>query len=149
MKSKEVYVSRPAVMFCRYTLTVVVWAAFLLKQKELIAAVCVILAASALLKIQNAPLVRLYGWTLGAFRPFKGKDMLMSVTAMRFAHSAGTVLSGICTALVYLEVRYGWYVVLGFAILKSVSALGFCPGEKLYRCLDDSQCCSVLRSVRK
>ncbi|MCP4155992.1 MAG: DUF4395 domain-containing protein [bacterium] len=149
MKSAEVYVGRPAVMFCRLTVTAAVWAGFAFKQKEIILAVCVVLAASAILTIRNAPLIRVYEWTLGRFRPFKGKDMLMAVGPMRFAHSAGAILSGCCAVLVYLDYAYAWYAVLGFALLKSVSMSGLCPGEKLYRCLDNSQCCSILRSVKK
>ena len=146
--SKDVYVSIAAFRFCRYTLAALAWMCYLLKQEAFMAAVFVLLAASAVLTIRNAPLIRFYGWTFGRFRFLKGKETVLSVDAMRFAHILGAVLTGICLVLLYMGAPYAWEFVLFFAVLKSVSAMGFCPGEKIYRCIGSDGCCSFTRTKK-
>jgi len=72
----------------------------------------------------------------------KSAEVLVDENAMRFAHALGFLLSGVCLALVFLIHGSGvWYAVLGLALLKTVSAVGFCPASKLYDCLLNGNCC--------
>ena len=76
------------------------------------------------------------------------KKEVLNEKAMRFAHSLGTVLSGICVLLIYSPYEFvGWIVVGLFAILKIISAIGFCPASRLYTCATNSNgtCCAFLR----
>jgi hypothetical protein len=95
------------------------------------------------LKISRAPLILFYSYTFEKAFPSKRKEV--NEAAMRFAHSMGASLSAICLLLTWYMPAVGWWAVLGFAILKTVSTLGFCPGEALYTCFKDGTC-SVLEN---
>jgi len=136
-------VSKGAFVFCRFTITILVWAAFVFKIKELVFLTFLLLAASAILTIKRAPLLMLYSVTIDKLFPSSKIDL--DFKGMRFAHTLGSFLSGICTILVYLNISFCWYVLLGFALLKTISAVGFCPGEKLYSCVSKGGCCSLTK----
>ncbi|MCP4219076.1 MAG: DUF4395 domain-containing protein [bacterium] len=143
--SEEVFVSIAAFRFCRYSVAVMVWLCFVLRQELIMAAVFILLAASAVLTIRHAPLIRIYDWTFGRIPALKGKDIVLQVDAMRFAHILGALLSAGCLVFLYTGTRYAWQIVLVFALLKSVSAMGFCPGDKIFRCIGSGGCCSFTR----
>ncbi len=131
-------ISKNAFRFCKITITIIVWIAFIFKIKSLIFITFAILVSSAILKIKKAPLIWLYSNTIDKIKPSKQIDL--DENAMRFAHKLGSYFSGICVILVYLNVKFAWGVVLIFAIMKTISAFGYCPGEKVYSCMKNGCC---------
>jgi len=72
----------------------------------------------------------------------KGSQVLVDENSIFFAHFMGFILSLSCLLLViFVNNTAIWYVVLGFSILKTVSAFGFCPASKLYDCTINGTCC--------
>lgn len=132
-----------AFRFCKITVTLLVWLAFAFHSLSLLVIVFLILGLSALLKIQRAPLIVLYSITIERIIPSRMKEV--HETGLRFAHSLGTVLAAICIALTLLFPTVGWWYVLAFAVLKTVSMLGLCPGEAMYSCYAEGSC-SILES---
>jgi hypothetical protein len=146
VKKNLVSVSSGGFAFCRWGVMILVWLAFVFRIKELVLLSFVILLLSALLTVGRAPMIKIWDLTFGNF--FKtGRDVL-DVKAMRFAHSAGTLFSGICVLLLYLDSQFAWGVVLLFAVVKTISALGFCPASKVYSCMSDGTCCAFSRKVK-
>ena len=139
-------VPKNAFVFCRISLTILAWLGFILKSKELILLAFLILLASAILKIQRAPLIVLYSKTVHRF--FSSAEIDLDEQGMRFAHILGSVFSGLCVLLLYLQIGFAWRIVFLFALLKTISAFGFCPGEKMYSCLKGG-CCGLTRKNDK
>jgi hypothetical protein len=135
-----------AFIFCRYSLAVLVWVALALHSVGTLGAVFVILALSALLKVERAPMVWLYTQTLG--RVIRSRDVILDVRAMQVAHAAGTVLALVSLVLVLAIPWLGWPFVGVFAVVKTVSALGFCPAYKLYGCMAKGGCCALTSRPR-
>lgn len=136
-------VPKNAIRFCKLTIAGLIWCSFAFKDHVTLMIVLVLLMLSALLKISRAPLILFYAYTVE--RIFPGPAAEVNVSAMRFAHSLGTLLSLICLIALFTIPSVGWWMVLGFAILKTISTIGFCPGEALYSCYRDGSC-SILRS---
>lgn len=146
MESKTVAnISSQAFAFCRYTLTLVLWAGFIWKIKALVAVVWVVLVLSALLGIRRAPLIQLYVQTVGRFIPSETTEL--DVKGMRFAHSLGAVFGAVCLLFLYgLNEPAGWWLTLVYCLIKTFSAIKACPAYKLYVCvLSGNGCCSFLR----
>jgi hypothetical protein len=139
---RNITIQDNAFVFCRYSVTVLLWLALLLKSVWLLAAVFTILLLSALLGAKNAPMVWLYTNTVGRF--VESKDVILDVRGMRFAHSAGAVLAAIALSLALRQSPATWYFVAVFAAIKTTSALGFCPAYKLYGCVvKEGGCCAL------
>jgi hypothetical protein len=137
-----VQVPRSAFAFCRWSLTALLWWAFLARQAWPVAAVAAILAMAALLKVHRSPMVLLWSWTALRIRAPRHYDFL-DVGAMRFAHAAGTVLALAVLLALHLAPRGGRGFLLFYCCLKTVSALGFCPASKLFTCLRKGGCCAL------
>ena len=145
-KYKPVSVSVAGFAFCRYTIAVLVWLSLIFQMKWLLVVVFLILALSALLKIQRAPTILLYKYTIGKI--VKSKDEILNEHAMRFAHTMGTVLSLICLLFLYfINANVGWVLVSVFAVLKTISAFGMCPASKLYECMGNDSCCAFMKKI--
>ena len=143
---KPVLVSVAGFAFCRYTVTVLVWLSLIFQIKWLLVIVFLILALSALLKIQKAPMILLYKYTIGKI--VKSKDEILNEHAMKFAHTMGTVLSLICLLFLYfINANVGWVLVSVFAVLKTISAFGMCPASKLYECMGNDSCCAFMKKL--
>ena len=134
-------VTRNELYFCRIGVAVLIWAAVLLKSVPLLALAGLILGLSALLTVLHAPMILLWRYTFGRIRP--GKPELVDVAAYRFAHTLGFCMA--CLALGLLFTPVGWGFAIFFAILKSVSAAGFCPAAKLFTCMRNGGCCALTR----
>ena len=134
-------VQRNAFVFCRYSVAAMVWAALLLHSAWVLGAVFVILALSAALKVQNSPMVWLYTGTLG--RRIPSEEVILGVNAMRFAHTMGAVLALVALALIAAGSPLAWPFVAVFAVLKTTSALGWCPAYKVYGCMAKGGCCAL------
>ncbi|MHB1342173.1 MAG: DUF4395 family protein [Coriobacteriia bacterium] len=145
---ENVTVQRNAFLFCRYSVAILVWVALFVGGVRiyLLGAVFVIMALSALLKVHRAPMVWLYTKTLGRF--IKSKDVVLDVRAMRVAHGLGALLALISMSLVWRDHPFAVYVVAGFALLKSASAVGLCPAYKLYGCVTKGGGCCALTGKR-
>lgn len=131
-----------AFRFCKITVTSMVWLAFAFKSYIFLLLVLIILLLSALLKIKKAPMIIFYSFTIE--RLFPSRIIEVNESGLRFAHFLGASLSTICLAITIFFPVIGWWYVLGFAILKTISMLGFCPGEALYSCYKDGTC-SIFR----
>jgi hypothetical protein len=141
---KPVSVPSAAFAFCRYTLALLVWATLLLRYRPLMILVFILFTLSAVLKVRRAPLILLYSATVNKI--CKSPDEVLNEAAMRFAHTLGAVFSLVCIGLLYFAPPVaGWSAVLVFAILKSISAFGYCPASKLYECLSNGGCCAFTR----
>jgi hypothetical protein len=145
MKRTPVTVQSGAFLFCRIGITLLLWLAWVLQSIPLLGLVFIILALSALLGVDRAPMIVLYTWTLG--RLHAGKSETLDRGAMRFAHALGSLWSGCCLLLILVGlVRIGWGVTFLLAIVKTISALGFCPASKLYLCATGG-CCPLSRKL--
>lgn len=137
-------VPKGAFIFCRYTMALLIWLAFLLKLKILVAVLFVLLALSALLTIRRAPLIWLYTVTMQ--RIFKTKDEFLSVAGMRVAHTMGACFALLCLAFLYGgHEKAGWGLTLAYCLVKTVSAIWACPVYKLYACMKSGNCCTFLK----
>lgn len=132
--------------FCRYGVMIIVWLAFIFRIKELVLLTFIILLFSAIFTVKYAPMVVIWRYSLGLI--IKGKKEVLNVKAMRFAHMLGSVLSGACVILLYSGLDYAGWILTGIlAIMKTISALGFCPASKLYVCMSSGGCCAISRKI--
>jgi hypothetical protein len=144
VKYKPVSVSKAAFIFCKSTIAVLLWIAFLFRIKWLIIVTFLLLALSAILKIKRAPLIVLYTYTVNKI--FKSKDEVLDEYGMRFSHTFGATINLIALIfLYYINTLIGWGIVFFLAIAKTAGALGFCTGLKLYECMSKGGCCSFLK----
>lgn len=131
-------------MFCRIAMAVIIWVAFIFKLKFILIIAFLIFLASFVLKIKRAPMIVLYDLSINKI--FKSNDELLNEYAMSFAHMIGSIFSFICIIFLYfISDKIGWGLVLVFAILKSISAVGFCPASKLYECATGDSCCAFVK----
>ncbi len=137
-----VKVSKNGFYFCKFSVMILAWLGFFLRNKEIILIAFLILLLSAILKIRRAPMIVLYSFTVDKL--FKPKKIELDETAMRFAHTLGSIFSGFCVLMLYSDFKLGWALVLLFAIMKTISAFGFCPGEKIYSCVKGG-CCGIIK----
>jgi hypothetical protein len=142
---KPVTISKEGFAFCRFGLTVILWLSLFFHSKLLLITVLLTLLLSAILKVQRAPMIVLYEQTAGRLR--KSKEVVVNEAAMRFAHFTGAFFALVCLLLLeFANARSGWAAVFIFAIVKSISALGFCPASKLYECATGGSCCTIRRN---
>ena len=143
-KFKPVSVSTAAFAFCRYVIAILIWLAFILRVKWVVVLVFLILVFSAILKIGKAPMILLYSYTINKLIPSKSE--ILDEKAMRFAHILGSILALLCIIFLYfINEKIGWVIVFAFAILKTISAFGFCPASKLYSCVMSGGCCALTK----
>ena len=143
-KYKPVSVSKASFAFCRISLAVLIWLSFVFHSKVTLILVFIVFLLSAILKIEKAPMILLYSYTINKL--IKSKDEILNEKAMLFAHTVGSVLSFICIFLLYfVNEKVGWTAVFVFALLKSISAFGFCPASKLYECSTNDSCCAFAK----
>jgi hypothetical protein len=137
----NVTIQNKAFVFCRYSVAVLVWLALLLQSIYVLYVVFIVLALSAVLKVERAPMVWLYTNSMG--RLVESSDVVLDVRAMQVAHTAGAVLAAVALVLVSWQSPAAWPFVALFAVLKTASALGFCPAYKLYGCAVKGGCCAL------
>ncbi|MCE1190235.1 MAG: DUF4395 domain-containing protein [Ignavibacteria bacterium] len=134
-------------IFCRYGVAILFWVAALFHSITCLWFATLLLAISAIVTVQYAPMILLYRYTIGLL--YKGKTTSLGIKGMRFAHSLGTILS-ICALCAYylLTPKIGWATVFFIAGMKSISAVGLCPAYKIYYCLTSDGCCSFLKGLK-
>ena len=144
MKQQMVSIKKGEFAFCRYFVALLVWLAIIFGSKTLVLLVFVILLLSAIFTVNYAPMILLWIYTFGLL--FKSGDEILNVKAMRFAHSLGTIIAGICVVLLYFgNSAVGWYFVWFLGIMKIISAFGFCPASKVYVCMSNGGCCALTK----
>lgn len=142
--SDQVAIPKGAFIFCRYTMALLIWLAFLLKLKSLVVVLFGLLVLSALLTVRRSPLVWLYTQTLN--RLILSPDEFLSVGGMRVAHSMGATFAALCLLFLYGgNERAGWWLTLAYCVVKSISAIWACPVYKLYACMKSGNCCTFLK----
>ena len=92
-------------------------------------------------------MIVLYKYTFGKI--MESPEEILNESAMRFAHFLATILSVVCLTALYINPHVGWPLVLFFAVLKTVSAVGFCPASKLYECAGSDKCCAFAKGIKK
>ncbi|MDD5031660.1 MAG: DUF4395 family protein [Patescibacteria group bacterium] len=143
-KYKPVAVPKAAFAFCRYSIAILIWLSLIFHLKIILIFVFIIFLLSAILKIQRAPMILFYSYTINKIS--KSADEILNEHAMRFAHIMGSIFSLICLFLLYfVSEQVGWIAVFIFALLKSISAFGFCPASKLYECATNDSCCAFIK----
>lgn len=144
MAPQVVPIPRAAFAFCRWSLTGLLWLALLTRQNALVALVVALLLLSCGLRVDRSPMVLLHRNTLG--RLFgSSRFEFLDVAAMRFAHGLGALLGAAVLTTLLLAPRAGRIALAAFCLLKTVSALGFCPASKLFACLRKGGCCALTR----
>jgi hypothetical protein len=129
-------------------MAIMVWAAFFLQSKELMIFAFLIFLSSAILKTKRAPLIFFHTNTIG--KVLKPKTEVVNESALAFAHKMATGFSLICLVFLYfINEQVGWGIVLVFAIMKTISASGYCPGTKLYECANNDTCCAFAKKALK
>jgi len=137
-------VPRPAFAFCRISLTLMLWLGLWLSSVWLVGAVSIILALSALLKVQRSPMIQLYQQSVLRLRPTWHYELL-DVPAMRFAQALGTLMALTVVLVMLANPPAGRYCLLAFCLLKTVTAAGYCPASKLFACMKNGGCCALTR----
>jgi len=144
MAQKLVSIRSGEFIFCRYAVAILVWLAIIFSSKEIVLLVFGILLLSAILTVRYAPMILLWRYTFGLV--IKTKSEVLNVKAMRFAHLIGATISGVCLLFLYFgNPIVGWVFVGFLAIMKTISAFGFCPASKLYVCMLDGGCCALTK----
>ncbi len=150
-KIQPVTISEGGFTTCKYSVAVILLLAIFAPMVfpiaglriGLVALSFVILVFSALLGVERAPMIVLFDLTLGRF--VKTKPVMLDRGGMRFAHTLGAVLNGVTLLFLILAPTVGFVLLLATAALKSVSAVGFCSGLKLYQCMNNDDCCKVMK----
>lgn len=143
--AKPVTISKGGFRFCRYSMAVLLWAAFFLRMPALVIIGAGAMALSALLTIRYAPLVWLYTQTVD--RLFPSPPEILDEHAMRFAHLVATLALCLPLALFYFaQYEIGWRVLGFVAVFKTAGALGYCPVSRMFTCLigRGGACCGFL-----
>ena len=137
---KPVTVPKGAFLFCKYALTILMWAAVIFRNKELAVVTMILLAMSAVFKVSNAPLVWFYRHTVERVWPSGGE--VLDENGMCFAHGFGAVINLVSVIFLYvINAPAGWAILFVLAVIKTLGTLGFCPASKLYGCLASGGCC--------
>lgn len=140
---KPVFIKNCSFNFCKYSVALLLWLAFILHAKYILVMTSIILGTSALLGVDRAPMVLLSDMTLS--KVIKSSNVMLDKSGMRFAHGLGFILNVVCLIEVYINPKVGWLLVFSVAVLKSISAVGFCSGLKLYQCMNNDSCCSFIK----
>lgn len=145
---KPIAVPKGSFIFCKYGVALIVWAGLLLQLKWLLVVSFVILALSALLKIERAPMIFIYTHTIDRF--FPSPKEIVDEHALCFAHTFGATLN--LVGLLFLYFGYapvGWGFILVLALAKISGALGYCGAAKLYGCMNSDTCCQFMKKRRE
>ena len=137
-----------AFTFCRFGSAILVWLAWYLASIPLTLAITLMFFIASIVGVAKSPLVFLYTNTIE--RLFPSKLELVDASAIRFAHGLATILATVCLILLLIYQPAGVVALFCFAILKTITALGFCPAAKLHGCLmSGGTCCAFLKKRKK
>lgn len=143
-----VSISKGSFAFCRIVVAGLLWLSIILQIKWLVGVVFLIMLLSAILKVEKAPLILLYKYTVDKIKP--SQNVIVDEKGIYFSHLVGAIFSIICLVLLYFANPIAAWIVTGlFAILQSSAACGFCSALKLYTCMTSGNCCRVGKLARK
>jgi protein-S-isoprenylcysteine O-methyltransferase Ste14 len=145
MGPEVVQISKSAFVFCRVSVTALLWVALLWHNLWLVAVVFLLLALSVVLKVQRSPMIQLYQQTVLRLRP-SANVVFLDVPAMRFAHGLGAILCLGVLGMSLANPRAGWYGLAVLCLLKTLAALGVCPAARFFVCLRKGGCCALTRA---
>lgn len=141
-------ISKGSFAFCRITVASMLWLAVALRSVWLVGAVCILMLASAVLKVERAPLIVLYRLTVDRIRP--SANTIVDQNGIFFSHVVGTVFGALCIFLLLaVSPVIGWIATAAFALLQTAAACGFCSALKLYTCMVSGNCCRFGSMVKK
>lgn len=145
---KPVSISKGGFAFCRGVVALLLWLGVVFQKKEFVVIVFVIMLLSAILKVEKAPLVVLYKYTIGKF--VKDENVIVDERGIYISHLVGAIFALICSVLLYSGfTTVGWVVTIIFAILQTSGAFGYCSVLKLYSCMNNGTCCRVGKFAKK
>ena len=141
-------ISKGSFAFCRIVIAGLLWFSIILQVKWPVGAVFLIMLFSALLKVDKAPLILLYKYTVDRIKP--GKKIIVDENGIYISHLVGAIFSVVCLVLLYSSHPAAAWVATGlFAILQTSAACGFCSVLKLYTCMTGGNCCRAGRFAKR
>ena len=149
MKYSPVTIQKDAFTFCRYSVAILLWIAFVFKLTPIIWVTFVIFVLSAILGVSKAPMIILYSYTVGKIFSSRPK-IVVDIHDIRFVHTLAAIINGLVLFFVILKMYFlVWPLLLVFTLLKSASAVGYCPASKLRNCVlgGNGSCCSVSKII--
>ncbi len=143
---KPVCISKGGFAFCRTVIAVLVTLSILPQCRLLLAVAFGIMVLSAIFKVEKAPLILLYKYTVDQWR--KPENVVVDEKGIWFSHMVGAVFCLLCLAGFWLNNVLGMVLTMLFALLQISAACGFCSALKLYTCMTSGNCCRFGRKVK-
>lgn len=143
---KPVSISKGGFAFCRTVIAAMVALSVLPGCRFLLAVVLVIMALSAVFKVQRAPLILLYKYTFDRIRP--SENVIVDEKGIFFSHVVGAAFALICLIVFRFGNVAGVILTCLFAVLQISAACGFCSALKLYTCMTSGNCCRFGRKIK-
>lgn len=144
---KPAKITKGSFAFCRITIASLIILAIVFQNVWLLVAEAIIMLLSAIFKVEHAPLILLWKYTVEKIKP--GKPEVVDERGIFVSHLVAVFFSCLCIALVLINPLVGWIVTGVFAILQISAACGFCSALKLYTCMNNGTCCRVGKKVKK
>jgi len=144
---KPVVISKEGFVFCRVTIAALLWLAAALSNIWPIAITLLIMLLSAAFKVERAPLILLWKYTMERFLP--GSPEVVDERGIFVSHVTGAAFAALCLGLLCFSPMAGWIATVIFALLQTSAACGFCSALKLYTCLTGGNCCRFGRQAKK
>ncbi|MGL5439491.1 MAG: DUF4395 family protein [Filifactoraceae bacterium] len=145
---KPATISKGGFAFCRIVVAGLLWLSILLQLKWLVIIVFLIMLFSAILKVEKAPLILLYKYTIDKI--INSENVIVDEKGIFVSHLVGAIFSLICVVLLYFGNSVTAWIISGlFAILQTSAAFGFCSALKLYTCMTSGNCCRVGKFAKK
>ncbi len=145
---KPATISKGGFGFCRIVVAGLLWVAVVFRLELPVLAVFLIMLLSAIFKVEKAPLILLYKYTVEKIKP--GKRVIVDEKGIYISHLVGALFSIICLLLLHFANPIIAWIVTGiFAILQTSAACGFCSALKLYTCMTSGNCCRVGKFVKR
>jgi hypothetical protein len=141
--STLVTIQSGAFRFCRYGSAALLWWSFFSRRPEPLAVALAVWLISLVAGVHRSPMILLWSASLGRLPGLRGADRNLDLVAMRIAHGLASLLGAIVLGLWIWVPTFASPALLLFALIKTASAAGLCPAEKLARCLGGKGCCAL------
>ncbi|MEI7579719.1 MAG: DUF4395 family protein [bacterium] len=142
-KHKPVEISSGSFAFCRYFSALLLWLALLLKNQYILYFLIFAFIWAVIFRVKYSPFVLFYRYTIDLI--FKSHKILVDEYDILFMHqlTLGIIIFGTFN-IIFVNAIFGWIIISLFALLKTISALGYCPAAKLRRCITSrGACCNL------
>ena len=145
---KPATISKGSFAFCRVVVAGLLWLSIVLQIKWLVGLVFLIMLFSALLKVEKAPLILLYAYTVDKIH--RSENVIVDERGIFVSHVVGAIFAALCLGLLYFAHPIMAWITTGvFALLQTSAACGFCSALKLYTCMTNGNCCRIGRFAKK